>query len=354
MRKVIVLSGLSCSGKTHYAQSLGFPNLNYDLNHNYVENTTDYDGIRRWGEEQTSSTLVLDGWGFSEDSIPLADLLGADEVEVRFLYMNLLQTMLLQRERSNQGEYPLPYNPSHHYAFMQRNARGVLQSSLRESSSPVFMYRNGESLLATGKTHFEKTFSSTLRDDLVAYINYRSGDARYQTVELEGQQIIEGYMNSESIWSQILGLGINFHDRKVADLGCFNGYFSFKVEQVGAESVTGYDVNEPAIEIATNLALLKQSRCKFRHADLVGTTPEKSEVLLLLNVLHHIAEGREAELEFLRRVLPTCFDAVLLLNPEQVPKPNAIPGYTQLRVVDSHLTTKLGQRKLVHYRGVTS
>ena len=343
MKKVIIITGLSGVGKTHYAERAGLPFISYDDYHDYDTQRTDLKRLRNWLEHQ-GPTVMLDAWGFC-DELPIES-----DVEIRFLYTTMLDTMLSQRQKSRIGEYKLPNTVRDHYALVRQTAL-TLTGDVSQLSNISWVFRDGSSLSVGSEDHLSRILSAQLIPEFLAYVSGRSGDSGYQTIELDGEVIHEGYMLSHQIWNEICQLDIDWGGKAVADLGSFNGYFSFKAEQAGA-SVIGYDVNEPANEIATCLGLLGKSSCQFITADLNVVSPKSSDVLLILNVLHHIADGRDREVQFLRRVLPTCKEAVLLVNPEQVPATDAIPGYRQVCVVDSHLKTELGQRKLVHYRGV--
>lgn len=55
---------------------------------------------------------------------------------------------------------------------------------------------------------------------------------------------------------------------KVIDLGCGTGVFSIGAGLLGAETVIGYDISEPAIGIAKKAAADLGSRADFRVADV--------------------------------------------------------------------------------------
>ena len=58
-------------------------------------------------------------------------------------------------------------------------------------------------------------------------------------------------------------LGLTFKDKVIFDLGCFNGYFSFKAMQVGAKKIIGVDNNDPAVQIYNHICdLYNYKQCR--------------------------------------------------------------------------------------------
>lgn len=108
-------------------------------------------------------------------------------------------------------------------------------------------------------------------------------DKRYQDIEILG---LVGYSESFRTWDGIRDL-VDWKDKRVVDLGCFHGYFGFKVEDAGG-IVTGLDRSLPALEVARMINGLRGGSVTF--AEWIGgdDLPE-CDVVLCLNVLHHFA-----------------------------------------------------------------
>ena len=114
-------------------------------------------------------------------------------------------------------------------------------------------------------------------------------DKFYHTIELPFGHKIQGYNRNyeHASWEQISSI-CNFTNKKVADLGCFNGYFCFEIKKI-AKTVHGFDKCIPAIETAKEIAKLKGLEIKFEAFDLdIQEIPEEYDVVLLLNVAHHL------------------------------------------------------------------
>lgn len=73
---------------------------------------------------------------------------------------------------------------------------------------------------------------------------------KYQTIVLKGKTVRNGSEKCHISWNNILNTGIDFKDKYIYDLGCFNGFFSFSLENMGAKKVTGVDNNDAALNIS--------------------------------------------------------------------------------------------------------
>ncbi len=115
-------------------------------------------------------------------------------------------------------------------------------------------------------------------------------DVFYQTIELPCGKSIKGYQNTE--WEEGTWKGINslvdWKGKTVADVGCLNGLYSFKIKEKLAKKVVGYDIFQQACDVATKIAKLKYSDISFKVLDISSQPlPEKYDIILLLNILHH-------------------------------------------------------------------
>ncbi len=117
---------------------------------------------------------------------------------------------------------------------------------------------------------------------------------RYHTIELPFGYKIQGYNEDyeHRSWNQIKEI-YDFKDKRVADIGCFQGYFCFEIKK-SAKVVHGFDKNVSAIEIAQEIAKLKELDIKFEIFDLdKEKIPEDYDVILFLNASQHLKNIEE-------------------------------------------------------------
>lgn len=114
-------------------------------------------------------------------------------------------------------------------------------------------------------------------------------DIRYQSIELP-DRIISGYQNKayeDHTWNTIKNI-VNWKDKSVADIGCLNGLYSFRIKELGAGKVVGYDLFQQACDVAIKISKLKNLDVNFRTIDISKYyLSENYDVILLLNILHH-------------------------------------------------------------------
>jgi SAM-dependent methyltransferase len=100
---------------------------------------------------------------------------------------------------------------------------------------------------------------------------------------------------------------IEITDKCILDIGCNTGYFLFELLDMGAKKVTGYEGGQyhyEFVKLASKL-LNKENDIEIRGDYFTfGNLKEKYDIILLLNVLHHIGDDygdRNLTLEKARR-----------------------------------------------------
>jgi len=79
--------------------------------------------------------------------------------------------------------------------------------------------------------------------------------------------------------------------KSVLDVGSALGYFCFEAEERGADRVVGVELREDRFCDAQLLKEIKGSNVEFIRRDVVLDPPDESfDLVLLLNVIHHLAE----------------------------------------------------------------
>lgn len=147
-------------------------------------------------------------------------------------------------------------------------------------------------------------------------------DWKYQDIEALG---LVGYSESYKTWARIADL-VDWKGKRVADLGCFHGYFCFKAEDVGAEA-RGYDRSPAVLAVARMINDLRGGRAVFSEWVGGDELPE-CDVVLCLNVLHHFKDQDKA----IARM--RCREAIFEIKEESRP---LVENYFEVtRRVDSH------------------
>jgi hypothetical protein len=147
---------------------------------------------------------------------------------------------------------------------------------------------------------FEKENNMGIKDELINLYAKNSKHSNYQILSrrlsgIIGDNIIEVRTRYESERLNYILSNILVKDKSILDIGGNSGFFSFELIDAGAKHVLYYEGNKVHanfVELAAD-ALNVNDRIKvvdkyfsFEH-ELDG---EKTEITLLLNVLHHIGD----------------------------------------------------------------
>lgn len=169
----------------------------------------------------------------------------------------------------------------------------------------------------------------------------------YQRVEVGGEVVIGGFTDSMKSWENILKLQLDFAGKKVCDIGCMLGYFTFKFEEAGAQAY-GIDVDDGAILGAQAVARARRSTAQFAVHNAEAGFESAFDIIFALNVLHRVADftavcnnifaaAKEVVLEVGERQLK---DLITLSKPF---------GFRTNRSLKSHRCSEVvGQRIIVH------
>ena len=120
--------------------------------------------------------------------------------------------------------------------------------------------------------------------------NETNYDSKYQTMRFPFGMYRQGYAGYENeTWNGIKDL-IDWKDKTVADIGCLNGYYSFKIADRRAKAVRGYDLFQQACDTCKEIARLNCfENVKFKQLDAnKDELGLNFDVILLLNMLHHL------------------------------------------------------------------
>lgn len=127
-------------------------------------------------------------------------------------------------------------------------------------------------------------------------------DAYYQDIESIN---FKGYSESYRTWEKIKEF--DFKNKIIFDIGCFHGYFTFKISEI-AEFVYGVDISNRVLDTCEILLnIYKKDNIKFFQWDENSEIDENIDMILCLNVLHHF-KNQEKFLERLRSGIEGIFE----------------------------------------------
>ncbi len=152
-------------------------------------------------------------------------------------------------------------------------------------------------------------------------------DIGYQDIELID---FIGYTASYKTWENIQNL-IDWRQKRVVDLGCFHGYFAFKVEDSGGIA-HGLDKSAAVLTTARMINDLRGGNAVFTEWEGGRAIPD-CDVILCLNVLHHFDDPEDAISKMGAR------QAVFEVNRDQV---DAIRKHFRIvKEVESHRRNRI-------------
>jgi len=127
------------------------------------------------------------------------------------------------------------------------------------------------------------------KEEFLSYFNILSYDILCQDIEYID---LIGHSKSHITWNKIKDL-IDWKGKKVADLGCFHGYYCFKAEEAGA-IVTGFERAQIIINTANKLKEAYDSKVEFVKWEAPETIPATYDVAMLLSVLYFFPDKEKA------------------------------------------------------------
>ena len=169
----------------------------------------------------------------------------------------------------------------------------------------------------------------------------------YQRVEVGNEIVIRGFTDSVKSWENILNFHVQFEGKKVCDIGCMHGYYSFKAEELGA-TVTGFDIDHGAITAAKHIAQSRNSSCAFDVFNVENPFAVQFDIIFALNVLHRV---KKFEL-VCRNIFHSANEFILEIGEIQLQQLLSLAkefGLRMKKVIKSHRCSDVvGQRVLLH------
>lgn len=335
------VTGVSGSGKTYIAKllskKLSIPFIDFDTVWNYG-----YDGILGYGEKFLSSlpnSFILDGIPYSNKCL--------DFQKYRENHSNIIVICIIESNLSKWMEniinksYFVKDNIMFNFDFW--NLYLDFHNDFINRIKPDLIYENNKDEFFIF-TNFEK-FKNDLLEKvykikkkkqhfLINYLDTLSYDKFYQDIECVN---FIGYSNSFKTWDNIKTL-VSWKDKIVIDLGCFHGYFSFKVEKEGAKEVIGLDNSEYILKTTNIIKKIMKSNVNFLQWEGGNETPN-ADIALILNMLHH-TQNNEKTLQNIKTKL-----AIFEVEKSQI---ELIEKYFKIiNKIDSHRVDKTQNRVIL-------
>lgn len=136
----------------------------------------------------------------------------------------------------------------------------------------------------------------------------KSNDFEYQRIELPGGKYTKGQDRSGSL----VLLDKDLSGKSILDIGCAYGFFSFEAERRNAAKIVGTELKRNRYIGANIIKEIRNSNVQFLYTDVFNSPLDiKFDVVLLLNVIHHLKEPLRA----LRLCAELCTEKLIIEFP---------------------------------------
>lgn len=172
MSKILVIvSGITGSGKTTYCDIIKHPVLHIDHCFNYTTKTMDYDKIEKWKDENIQhGVLLLDAYlfGIDPDLSRLKEtILPIEDISIKIIYVTIEELYKCQRSTPKRIATKNAENLSREedvniLKLVQKDLINVFTGLLEKNmiSSVEYIFRQGTQYRITNKEHFLKILGS--------------------------------------------------------------------------------------------------------------------------------------------------------------------------------------------------
>ena len=350
--KLVIITGLSGSGKTTYCKNNFNMYLSYDNVINYSTNSLNYKKIDEYVNSISSSDIILDAYNI-DLLIYLIEKYNIKDVDFIFLYTNIEnyyytyasciersfildkltydvyiemivknQILILNAinniilNKNIETEYLKYLKPE----IVNINIKKYIYRKQSEFNNPIIkpgiLNNTCEYIEYTNDNHFNDLYLKYMdnidihkQKYILDYIDKISGAKDYQSIILNDKYIRKGTEKDWITLDNILKC-TSLNGKIVMDIGCFNGYFSFMFVKNGAKKVVGIDNNDPALKICNLLAIMN-NYYEYKNGNLIkdnsselginfykktigvdnlfdNIQTDKIDIIFALNVLHHV------------------------------------------------------------------
>lgn len=357
MAELVILMGLGKCGKTIYAKKLeresGYRHISIDKHFAYnkgMDPWYDFVGyLVKLLNDNPSDNFVLDGYiNACTDLITGARVYtghGFSQIQEQLKYHTIKPVVVViskdvfRQRKSKETDERIFWI----YAWWL-TMRGVNSIVLGSGANPEINSRDKAMAIVLGQ---DKPVSPALvgSEWILKKLKRRKveraphhGDPYYQTVELAGTALIQGYNRNyeHGTWNTIKGfLGIK--GKSIGEVGCHHGFYLLKALEAGAKKAVGYDFNPHTVESATQIAHFRELDVNYHLLDIEKEDLSESfDVILVMNTFHHLKNPEAG----LNKVFAKAKEKIFFetqLNPERHKKVAAKYSFV--------LTRKLGSKR---------
>ena len=202
--------------------------------------------------------------------------------------------------------------------WVRQNKKGFLRYRLPCDALQKFPAANiecsGDAVKIGDASEVSETDQQTIESHLRSFMPWRKGPFSVFGIDIDSE------WQSQRKWQRLLPRLPDLQDKVIADIGCSNGYYMFRMIPYKPRLVIGF---EPSVQhYYCFKGLNNMARLKNMHIDLLGVEhlslfPECFDVLFLMGIIDH----RSSPVDTLRNVFSALQGGGTLILESQ-----AIPG----------------------------
>lgn len=369
---LIVVTGVSGSGKTTFCRIQNKPTLHYDDMFNYMTLTFDREKIKSFFDLNINSAeIYLDA--FNNKYLEyIKTIVNPIKTQCILLYTDIDELYNIISRDINRDFNCETYD--HYCQSIIDEIRMILDIAANNrqlSDDVVYYHRNKKQYsVYTTHDHLNSLLNQTKQDRLLSFIHQVSGSPLYQSIILDTRVIQTGTEGDNITFEKILAC-TQLKDKYIMDMACFNGYFSFRSLEYSPKKILGIDHNDAAISICEKicdynnyhrwrLSTMKDSSCekgisfKLCKIGVDEIFSERVDLIYALNFLHHLKceLGTGIFCDVIGSFFKNADEIIFEVNDVEVPIIEEIGkkhNFILSTRIESHRKTSFGNRWILHY-----